>query len=322
MTTVYTSPLATSDPKAVGTNVFIIGVGEYPCLIGGKGKVLEKTMGLKQLSSPPVSAAGLASWFLGRQGLSHAKVGFHNPNVPLATVEMLLSPSQSYTRPGGGDVLVETATNSNIVSAFDRWAERAAANDDNIAVFYFCGHGVMGNDAYLLPSDFGAVHPSNPWADAIDIDHTAKAMRREVGCPLYFFIDACRQAARDPLSPGATPPALKYIDFSKPVRGFSRLILWANGEGEAAFGPATKVSRFTQALIEALSGYEAEPARDGKGWIVTGSLLAGSVSKILETGNASLEPDKYQHSEQQLISSLPFHVETAPPHQIVMGMPT
>jgi hypothetical protein len=159
MTTVYTSPLAASDPKAVGTHVFIIGVGEYRSLIGGKGKVLEKTMGLKQLSSPPVSAEALASWFLGRQGLSHAQVGFHHPGAPLATMEMLLSPPQPYTQPGGSEVLIDTASNYNIAQGFDRWVERAAANDNNIAVFYFCGHGVMGTDAYLLPSILGELSP-------------------------------------------------------------------------------------------------------------------------------------------------------------------
>jgi tetratricopeptide (TPR) repeat protein len=317
MTTVYTSPLAATHPKTAGTHVFIIGVGEYRCLTGGeRKKILANTMGLKQLSSPPVSAMALANWFLGRQRLVDTEIGFHNPNVPLATVEMLLSPRQPYARPDGSEVLVKTATNLNIAQGFKRWVERAAANDNNIAVFYFCGHGVMGHNAYLLPSDFGELHPSNEWSDAMDIEQTAKAVRRVVAGPIYFFLDACRRAVRDPLNPGATPPALMKVDFAKPVRNFSQLILWANGEGEAAFGLADKVSRFTQALIDALSGYEAEPAPNGMGYIVTGKILASSVSEILENGNKSLDPEYHQSSQQQLISSVPFHLETAQPDQI------
>jgi len=317
MTIVYTAPLALSDPKAVGTHALIIGVGEYPSLLGGKGPLLKKTMGLKQLSSPPVSAQTLASWFLGHEGPSQAVVGFRNPEAPLATIEMLLSPSQTYTRPDGSAVLVDLATRADITQAFVRWRERAAAHNDNVAVFYFCGHGVSGINDYLLPSDFGAVNRDNPWADAIDITETARAMRRLASGPLYFLIDACRQASRDVLSPGASPPALAYVDFDKEVRGFNRLILWAAGEGEAAFGAKADVSRFCAALIKALSGYEAEEAPEGKGWVVTGEIMAHSVSEILKTENASLELSNRQYVEQQLISSKAFHFATVPPNQPV-----
>jgi len=276
-------------------------------------------MSLKQLSSPPESAKALASWFLGRQGPSPSAIGFFNPKAPLATVEMLLSPSQTYARPGGSNVLVDPATRGNIAQGFAHWKERAAANVDNTAVFYFCGHGVSGANDYLLPSDFGAINRENPWADAIDITETARAMRRLASGPLYFLIDACRQASRDALSPGARPPALAYVDFKKPVRGFIRLILWATGEGEAAFGAKADASRFCAAVVEALSGYEAEVMPDGNGWVVTGEMLARSVRRILEAKNASLEPDKRQFIEEQLISSQPFHFETLLPHRVAAG---
>src|SRR5262249_10507828 len=168
---------------------------------------------------------------------------------------------------------------------------------------------------------FGAENRDNPWADAIDITETARAMRRLASGPLYFFIDACRQASRDALSPGASPPALAYVDFKKPVRGFTRLILWATGEGEAAFGTKADASRFCAALVEALSGYEAEEAPEGKGWLVTGAMVARSVSRILEAENASLEPGKHQYVEQQLIGSQAFHFEALPPIRIAVGIP-
>ena len=170
-------------------------------------------------------------WFLGRQSPSPTAVGFHNPGAPLATVEMLLSPEQTYTLPDGTQIPVKASTRANIAQSFTRWKECAAAHDENIAVFYFCGHGKTGANDYLLPSDFGAVNRGNPWADAIDITETARALRRLASGPLYFFIDACRQASRDVLSPGASPPALDHVDFKKPVRGFARLILWAQTVG-------------------------------------------------------------------------------------------
>src|SRR5262249_30862233 len=81
-------------------------------------------------------------------------------------------------------------------------------------------------------------------------------------------------------------------------------------------------SRFCAALVEARSGYEAEEAPEGKGWLVTGAMVARSVSRILEAENASLEPGKHQYVEQQLIGSQAFHFETLPPIRIAVGIPS
>lgn len=321
MTTVFTSPLAQSDPKAVGTHVFIVGVGEYPCLLGGKGRLIEDPMGLKQLSSPPVSAAALASWFLGRQDPSGAAMGFHNPNAELATVEILLSPAQSYTGPGVAQMPVSAATYANIVQSFNLWKDRIAAHTGNVGVFYFAGHGLTSANDYLLASDFGALNPSNPWLEAIDISNTARAMRRLTSGSLYFFIDACRQASPNPSAQGATPTALAPVNFKLPVRGFARMILWATGEGEAAFGLKGEKSRLCAALIEALSGYEAEGLPEGKTWRVTGGMLAHSVRHILDRDNTSLDAGKRQYVEQLLIGSQAFHFETQPPRRTAIGIP-
>src|SRR5262245_47835847 len=133
MTTVYTSPFSASDPTAVGTHVFISGIGEYPCLLDGDPKkLLEDPMSLKQLSSPPESAKALGTWFLNRQSPSRATAGFHNPGAPLATLEMLLSPSRIFTRPDGSGVLVDPATRANIAECFACWLERTAAHPDNV----------------------------------------------------------------------------------------------------------------------------------------------------------------------------------------------
>src|SRR5262249_20121692 len=73
---------------------------------------------------------------------------------------------------------------------------------------------------------------------------------------------------------------------------------------------------FCAALTEALSGYEAEEAPARKGWVVTGDILARSVSRILEGRNTSLAPGESQYVEQQLIGSQAFHFETPPPHRV------
>jgi tetratricopeptide (TPR) repeat protein len=322
VTTVFISSSNKIEPTIRGTHVFIVGVGEYPCLLGGDpDRLLKNPMGLEQLSSPPLSAVALADWFLGRQarlGQDVEKVaGFHNPYAPLASVEMLVSPGLAYACPDGRVLSVDAAEKKKIGNCYGAWIERAKSSPGNIAVFYFCGHGASGSNDYILPSDFGKDNPLNPWADAIDITETARAARREIDGSLYFFIDACRQASRDALMPGATAPALQSVDFGMKVLCFTRLLLWATAEGAHAFGAKRQASRFTAALVEALSGFYGERlADDADSWVVTGDALARSVRTLLETQNSSLEDSKQQHIEQQLIGSQAFHHETREPQTV------
>jgi hypothetical protein len=89
----------------------LVGVGSYPHLPDGEDPRLARNMGLTQLSSPPVSAKALATWFLTRH---------RNTSAPLATVELLLSPSQSFDSPGRATVSIEAATMANVAQAFNR----------------------------------------------------------------------------------------------------------------------------------------------------------------------------------------------------------
>ncbi len=302
MTVVFTSEQSARQPDAAGTHALIIGVGEYDHLPGGKGLPLDRTMGLQQLSSPPASARAFADWFLGRG----TQPGFDNPDAPLATVEMLVSPTATYPSVDGAQVPVEAATRENIQRAYDAWIDRAKTHPASIAVFYFCGHGVMGANDYLLAADFGASR-NNPWQNAIDLTVTARAARRHVAGPLYFFLDACRQGKVDALAPGAVPPPLQVEDITRNMLSHNRFKLWATGEGMSAFGAAGSVSRFTSALIEALSGYRGDALPGQAAWIVTGEGIASSVRSILEEGNRKLPPDKAQFVEQSMIGSQPFH---------------
>jgi hypothetical protein len=328
MTTVFPST-GEVDTTRPGTHVLIIGVGGYPHLQGGDPKKrLDDTMGLKQLSSPPVSAQALAEWFTGRH--PNGNPGFHNPTAPLASIEMLVSPPwqpEDKAQPhrcvldGDNAIAVDRATWENISACYGTWLKHVKGNPDNIGVFYFCGHGVTGLNDYVLPEDFGHT-TRNRWHDAIDIVTTVRAARRRVPGALYIFIDACRQNKRDSFNPGATPQSLELLKFKNLVQCLSLLMLWATGEGQKAFSEVGKVSRFTAALIKTLSGYEGEAVPNNKGWMVTGNRLAESVSEILETENKSLKPDKHQHAKRELIGSQPFHFLTAAPDRVYGGIPS
>lgn len=267
-----------------GTHVLAVGVGTYPYLLGGTRRLANRPLGLKQLASPPVSAKALLDWFLAPV-ISAAAPGFANAKAPLASVEGLISaaPAARIDTPTG-PLTVAAATRDNIQDAFEAWLERLKAHADNIGVFYFCGHGLMVSEHYLLAEDFGRSN-AQPWSQALDITSTMRAVEREVPGTLYYFIDACREISRDvALTLGANPSALLAVDLGKKLIRQSGTTIYATGEGELAFAPpGGSVSRFTSALLCALSGYAGVKAPGAATWDVDGETLATATRKLLES---------------------------------------
>jgi hypothetical protein len=298
--------------SAAGTHVLAIGVGKYPHLIDGAGPLAANPLGLGQLTSPPVSVKALVDWFLAPL-LAESAPGFQNADCPLMSLEGLISNDVllQIATPNGVQA-VDAATRSNIQDAFERWLARVASNEDNIGVFYFCGHGIMVADHYLLAEDFGK-SAAVPWDRAFDISNTMRAVEREVKGTLYFLLDACREISRDiALSLGANPFALKAVDLKKQVKRKSISLIAATGEGKLAFGTAGKTSRFTDALLTALSGYSGVKAAGSNTWDVDGETIASAIRKLLENGNKAAQ--KPQVSEQAIGgSSVPLVKVTQAP---------
>jgi hypothetical protein len=295
LTTLYDVPPAAGP----GTHVLAIGVGRYPHLLGGEpGKLAAKPLGLKQLSSPPLSTAKLLEWCLAPT-LEPTSAGHSNPSCPLASVEALISSAipVSIATPAGNQA-PEAATLDNIDAAFSLWLDRVKSHNDNIGLFYFCGHGIMVADHYLLAEDFGR-NNNKPWDRAFDVSNTIRAVEREVKGAVYFLVDACRMIALDvAVTLGADPSALKAVDLKKEVTRQSLSVIKATGEGELAFALENKVSRFTDALHMALSGRCGVKAAGAATWDVDGETLASAVRKLLDNGNKTAK--RRQVSAQEI----------------------
>lgn len=278
-----------ADPSQPGTHLLAIGVGSYPYLLGGAGKLTNKPLGLKQLQSPLLSLRGVLEWFLASARVP-GPCGFVNPAVPLASVEALVSAATPFTfNVPAGVLTIDAATRQNIQDAFEAWLQRLRSHSDNIGVFYFCGHGMMVSDHYLLAEDFGRSN-AQPWAQAFDISTTIRAVEREVPGSVFYFIDACREIARDvAMTLGANPNALLYADLTKRVVRQSVTAIYATGEGELAFAPqGGQVSRFTTALLCALSGYCGIKSPGMPTWNVDGESIAAAVRQLLEFDGGDL----------------------------------
>ena len=266
-----------------GTHVLAIGVGRYPHLLGGDGNLANKPLGLKQLASPPVSLKALLDWLLAPL-LNPGATGFVNNIAPLSSISALASATQPVEiDTPDGLVQLQPATRQGIQEAFEAWLVRVKSHSDNIGVFYFCGHGIMSADHILLAEDFGT-NKAQPWAQAFDISTTIRAMEREVQGAVYYFIDACREISRDmAMTLGADPYALTPVELDKRVIRRSVTAVFATGEGDLAYAPkGGEVSRFTNALISALSGYCGTKAPGAATWNADGEIIASAIRQLLE----------------------------------------
>ncbi|MFC7259235.1 caspase family protein [Streptomyces lutosisoli] len=258
------------------THALVIGVGKYPHLAGGEAPVADSD-GMRQLSSPPVSARALATWLLAE---------YNDPQRPLGSVALLLSEEQPapFTDPRTQTAHdVDVATIDNILAAITEWYDRGDSNVDNRLVFYFCGHGVsQGDDMALLAADIFA-DEHNPLNGALDFAGLMNGLKRCKATQQVFFVDACRSnsdvliqssgtrfAGRTPLGAGARPldlPRRFHIPY------------YATLAGDRSHARPGQVSVFTEALLKSLAGAASDdPEGD---WRVNTSHLLEAIDHFM-----------------------------------------
>jgi hypothetical protein len=253
-------------------HALVIGVGGYRHLQGGVAErepTLEHVGALRQLTSPPRSALAFAQWLV---------ASAQDWTAPLGSVDLLVSPA-----PEDPDVLPDgmaatPATHANIEAAYEAWQQRCDEDDDNIAIFYFCGHGVEKSEQYLLAEDFGAT--ANPWRHAFAFESTRLAFKSCRARTHLFFIDACRKITSAMLTTAPQVAGLGVVSLTGTDPSFS-LAMQAAAANEAALGPRRGVSYATQALLRALQGGAA--TRLSNGWVVETGQVAARITEILAT---------------------------------------
>lgn len=251
------------------THAMIIGVGNYRHLLGGGGAIVDDAMDLQQLTSPPESANAFAKWVLEE---------LNNPRAPLGSVELLTSPHRSFVLPNGATRQSSPATMDQIQLAFGRWYQSCDSDSENVAIFYFCGHGVMRLNLALLAEDFGKL-PLTPFQNAIDLERTWQGMGRCKAQTQCFFIDSCRQSTWV-MQKQLNDPAVALV--SAEFGGWSDRdapCFMATGPGRSAYGTSGSVTLFTSVLLECLK----RGARNVNGqWLVTTLRLSEAISLAMK----------------------------------------
>lgn len=256
-------------PGDAGTHVLIVGVGKYTF---GKGPGASPVGGdLIQLSSPPISARAMADWFID---------SFNNPAKPLASLSLLVSEENPVpylpARPAAAIAVNAPQANlANVKDAAGHWAHRVASNKDNLAVFYFCGHGAsLGQKAALMLDDFGK--PSTEFDGAIDLEVLRGTMRNSPAIQQVYLLDCCRTDADDLYS---NEPSIgsRIVSVASLARGHNtppqQFVLFPTIDGETAFGIKDDVSAFTSSMLDAMS-FAAASDSTGVWQTTTGRLLS------------------------------------------------
>jgi hypothetical protein len=253
------------------THALIIGVGGYRYLLGGtheSPQTMEHVGLLKQLTSPPRSAVAFAEHLIKTR---------EDWMAPLGSLDLLISPAPDDPVPLPDGWQFSPANSGNIQQAYNDWKQRCDRNDDNMAVFYYCGHGLEKTELHLLAEDFGA-NPNNPWLGSFAFYATRLAFHKCRAKSQFFFIDACREITSGMLQTVPTQIPLDTIDYAAGECENNLTILGA-ARNESALGPRQDVSYFTQALIQILTGKVA--TRNGDGWVIESGEAAKHVTDVI-----------------------------------------
>jgi hypothetical protein len=145
------------------------------------------------------------------------------------------------------------ATQQQIIRGLG-WLRKAAATPEDIALFYFSGHGatVPGGASFLLPVDYD---PEAVFETAVDKSRVLNVLKN-INARVLFFVDACYAGEGLQLGKMVGIGRLDAMgiasEFSATENG--GIIAFASSNGrEQSYGEGRN-SYFTKALIESLRG--------------------------------------------------------------------
>jgi hypothetical protein len=257
-------------------HALVVGVGAYRYLQGGDPPSTDwPWRNLGQLTCPPRSAEKVGRWLLNSQT--------RDPVKPLGSLEMVTSPPLHM---GGGrngapgiDVDVEAATFEHFRDSLDLWYKRCNANRENIAFFYFSGHGIQADTLALLLEDAGKDQQRFfDWA--FDFDGLYENMAQcEAGVQCYF-VDACRSSPT--AAEGRKVQPRQLIQLESKILDRDAPTIFSAVKGQAAYGTPGECTKFTTALLTALDGCGAERSPRGGTWQVTTESIGKAIRELLE----------------------------------------
>ena len=232
-----------------GTHALVIGVSDYPFADGPHPSALGASCGLRNLTTAARSASDVAAWLLNE---------YCNPDAPLASLRVLLSPSQGESiHP---DIAARLsgpahATRAAVEAELAQFRSDCRHNPRNVAFVYIAGHGIQLNKrgAVVLLHDFGDPAHLNELQGAIDVVGCHAGMDENgIAQTQVWFCDACRQ---QPAMARWFERLEGALTLSEGIGQVSASPLFlASSSRQNAFAEINGTSIFSQALLWALRG--------------------------------------------------------------------
>jgi len=252
------------DLAVPGTHVIAIGIGHYDHLPDGGGTPTQHHLNLKQLTSPPISARKVASWFIEK---------FDCPDRPLGSVSLVVSePAPATVKNSKTDrsFTVPTGTTEEVRNALKAWVARAEVDPGSNIILYFGGHGLSeGVDNLYLLRDYGK-DSDDPLLGALNYQRFVTGLAKRKPSNQFFLFDACRSA--DPVA-ALNRTGGQAIFFADPAgrlgiaQAMQQCPVFSTELDRKALGRPNEESLCARAFIRAMSG--ACSKKVGNFWYVT-----------------------------------------------------
>lgn len=259
-----------------GIHALIVGVGKYE---------QADEYGLSaELSSACVSAFNFSDFLLNN---------LRYPNRPWKSADIVISCADDLSDDKATEIRdclskmgqwdFQSADFGTVSAAVEAWKVRCDRSEEDVAVLYFCGHGVEWNGVTaLILEDFNA-QTHGFYKGSVDLYalHEGTAAMRVRN--KYFFIDSCRGTPASIMDLRRIDPASVLPRVVKRHSGVAPIYL-ATRESEKAFGRPNECAQFTSAVISSLKGAGAKPGTgtDQGRWVVTSNSVVDGVDAVLK----------------------------------------
>jgi len=256
----------TSEP---GVHVILIGVGSFAD--ARVAELLEDDApegGFVDLETPLHSVEAFAGWLQTELDVA---------DTPLHTLRVLGSSARRTS-----SLAVTAPTFQNIADEVGEWADDVNTHEDNLSIFYFCGHGLrIGETQLLLAEDFGSNRRA-PFENAIEPELLANAMRQMRGRRQLFLIDAC--STEVPFSrryENVRPRTIVQEAQNENLAKSEQCLIRASKLGTRAFGSASGPSLFMNAFLRAMKGAGAVSTHRRQ-WVINTDMLKMALSWLIQ----------------------------------------
>lgn len=262
-----------------GLHAFIVGVSSYPYLRNGANAIADDWQ-MEQLTASVRSAVSVYDFLRDADDKGLLL-------VPLTTCQLLLSPSAAEIPavPAGAN----PASVARFIVAANEWREACKTHRDNVALFYFAGHGVQRTteDAVLCLEDFREP-PFPPLTRSVALANLRGGMSPapqfpEIARTQLYFVDACR----DRPTPLSEFEAMGTADvFPVSLAGQDDRcspIYYASISNRTANAVPHQGSLFSRALLDSLKGEAGQALEETDHGTVPWGVTVNSLSEYLDS---------------------------------------